>query len=105
MSPLPTFLSNVTCAVLRYFVRNPQAADTLEGIARWRLLEEAVQRTTEETGEALAWLVAAGLLRCTEVPGCVPVYSLAAGRQDDAERLLSAGGSPDGNPGSAGSGR
>jgi hypothetical protein len=29
--------------VLAYFVRHPHAADDLEGIARWRLLETAVR--------------------------------------------------------------
>ena len=35
--------------ILSYFLRNPQAADNLEGVARWRLLEQTVHRSVEET--------------------------------------------------------
>jgi hypothetical protein len=46
--------------VLSYFVRNPRAADTLEGVARWRLLQDQVSRTCQETEVALQWLVDQG---------------------------------------------
>ena len=39
--------------ILSYFLRNPLAADTLEGVARWRLLDEVVYRKVEETRAAL----------------------------------------------------
>lgn len=74
--------------ILRYFLRHPRAADTLEGIVRWRLLEETVQRKTEETARALAWLVDAGLLHREAMPGGEPAYSLARERKAEAERLL-----------------
>jgi hypothetical protein len=48
--------------VLAYFVRHPQAADSLEGVARWRLLEETIYRRVEEVEEALRWLVERGFL-------------------------------------------
>lgn len=48
--------------VLRYFVENPQAADSLEGIARWRLLEEPVRRRVDEVARAIEWLVGEGFL-------------------------------------------
>jgi hypothetical protein len=56
--------------VLSYFLRNPQAADTLEGVARWRLLDEPVHRSVEEINQALEWLVAQGFLVTGE--SCVP---------------------------------
>jgi len=43
--------------ILRYFLRHPEAADSIYGIARWRLLEEAVHRSVESTATALRWLV------------------------------------------------
>jgi len=89
MSPTPNFPSDVTRAVLSYFLRHPRAADTLEGITRWRLMEEAVLRATQETDSALAWLVSAGFLRRTAVAGGAPVYSLAEERREEAERLFS----------------
>lgn len=48
--------------VMRYFLRNPQAADNLEGVARWRLAEEHVHHTIQRTWEALEWLVRKGFL-------------------------------------------
>lgn len=62
--------------VLEYFVRNPQAAGTLEGLARWRLLQETVHRRVEETAEALEWLVAEGFLKETLTTYSNPIYSL-----------------------------
>ena len=74
--------------VLRYFVHNPQAADSLEGVARWRLLEETVQRHVEATHQALNWLVAQGFLRQVTSPGTGPIFSLNAERRGEAERFL-----------------
>jgi hypothetical protein len=48
--------------ILRYFLRNPRGADTLEGIARWRLLEERLYSSIEETDRALNSLVSQGFL-------------------------------------------
>ena len=48
--------------ILKYFLRNPAATDTLEGVARWRLLDEKVQRSIQETTQALEWLVEKGML-------------------------------------------
>jgi hypothetical protein len=62
--------------ILDYFVRNPGAADNLEGIARWRLLETMVQRSLAETERAIRWLVAEGFLCVKEVPGSGKVFLL-----------------------------
>jgi hypothetical protein len=78
----------VTRHVLSYFVRNPQAVDSLEGLARWRLLDEVVHLRVSETHEALAWLVERGILLQTEGPGRAPVFSLDPERKEEAERLL-----------------
>ena len=37
-------------------------ADTLEGIARWRLLEERVSLSVRQTEAALKWLVEQGFI-------------------------------------------
>ena len=71
--------------VLGYFVRNPQAIDNLEGIVRWRLLEERVHRTFQETESALAWLVQEGYLHEEVNPGGAPLYRL---NTTQAERAL-----------------
>jgi hypothetical protein len=81
--------------VLGHFVRNPQAADTLEGIARWRLLRETVFRSLEETAEALDWLVAEGFLNETSTTYSKPIYSLNTQAIDEAKELLAEEGSPE----------
>jgi hypothetical protein len=73
--------------VLSYFMRNPQAADDLEGIARWRLLDELIRSRVEETRHALAWLVARGFL-LERVAGADPVFTLNPEKIDEARRLL-----------------
>lgn len=78
----------VTRDVLSYFLRNPQAADSVEGVARWRLLNEIVHRRVDETQQALAWLVEAGFLTESALTGVEPVYRLRPGMAKAAERLL-----------------
>ncbi len=43
--------------VMSYFLKHPNAADSLEGVARWRLLQERIDRTVAETHVAIQWLV------------------------------------------------
>jgi hypothetical protein len=74
--------------ILSYYVKHPMAADTCEGLARWRLLEEYVEQTTRETEKALEWLVAHGFLSATTGPGNRRVFVLNADRRQDAETFV-----------------
>jgi hypothetical protein len=74
--------------VLSYFLRNPRAADSLEGVARWRLLDEAIRHRVTATHDALVWLVERGLLRQMEGPGLEPIFSLNPAKAEDAKQLL-----------------
>ena len=75
--------------VLGYFVRNPKTADTLEGIARWRLLEERVQKSLLQTEAAIDWLVGQGYLEEVTVAGSKEtIFRLNPERRSDAVRLL-----------------
>jgi hypothetical protein len=82
-------------AVLRYFVRHPEAADSFEGIVTFRLLEATVQRHVEEVREALDWLVEQGFLdavptRASRVARETnAIFSLNHDRRLEAERFLS----------------
>jgi hypothetical protein len=73
--------------ILSYFARNPRAADSLEGIARWRLLDEVVRRKVNETYEALQWLVKEELLLETAASGA-PIYRLNPARSAETESTL-----------------
>jgi hypothetical protein len=74
--------------ILSYFVRNPQAADSLEGVARWRLMDEMIRRTVDETQAALAWLVAQGYLTSRTSPGGAVTFSLNPERVEEARQFL-----------------
>jgi hypothetical protein len=70
--------------VLGYFVRNPQAADNLEGVARWRLLEVQIQNSLVQTEAAVEWLVAQGFLLEFGSRGSGRLFRLNPARRDDA---------------------
>lgn len=74
--------------ILSYFVRNPNAADTIEGVARERLLEETIHRNVQQTAAAMAWLVEQGFLEVVQIPGGRRIYRLNTSKQDDAVRFL-----------------
>jgi hypothetical protein len=74
--------------ILSYFVRNPQAADNLEGIVRWRLLNETVHRKVDETRGALAWLIDNGYLTQAAPLTSDPIFMLNPEKRDQAEQLL-----------------
>jgi hypothetical protein len=78
----------LTKEIIRYYMRNPNAADTLEGLARWRLLEQTVHDTVSEVQEAVSWLVREGLLRKTLCFASPPLFELNRERIDDCKRYL-----------------
>jgi hypothetical protein len=73
--------------VLEYFLRNPQAADDLEGVARWRLMSQMIYRDVEETSQALDWLVEKGLLTRISRPGSA-FFRLQADQRAGAEAFV-----------------
>jgi hypothetical protein len=74
--------------ILRYFVRNPQAADSLEGVARWRLMDEVIRRKLDETQAALEWLVVEGYLNTSVSPGGTVTFSLNPTPAKDIQQFL-----------------
>jgi len=54
--------SQIVHEILAYLAEHPDAHDTLEGIAEWWLLEQEIKRRTAQVKEALAELVAQGLV-------------------------------------------
>jgi hypothetical protein len=80
----------VVTQVLAYFVRHPHAADDLEGVARWRLLETAVRTRVQETHDALEWLVGRGFLDRVTTPGSTAVFRLNTAARDEIHAFLEA---------------
>lgn len=74
--------------ILSYLLRNPSAADSFDGIARWRLLEEIARRSVASTESAMHWLIANNYLIEDKIPGGKAIYRLNLNRRKDAERLV-----------------
>ncbi len=75
--------------ILDYFLRNANAADDLEGIVRFRLLEQAIFRRVSEVSETLEWLVSAGLLNKTMTPGSKgAIFNLDELKRAQAEKFV-----------------
>ncbi len=73
--------------ILRYFMQHPQASDDLEGIARWRLLQERVIRQVEEVRNALELLVQMDLLHQHVNPVAGKRYSLNPDRVLESQKF------------------
>jgi hypothetical protein len=82
---------DVAKEILRYFLRNPGAADNLIGIARWRLMQESVRHSVEKTGEALKWLITEGYIREEQHLASGRIFHLNAELRDEAEEFLRLG--------------
>ncbi len=76
--------------ILAYFLRNPKAIDSLEGVARWRLQGERIRREVEDASQALEWLVDQGFLQKISSPLAEPVYRLNEAKHSAVERFLEA---------------
>lgn len=74
--------------ILSYFLRHREAADTVEGIARWRLLEDMVKRRIDETQAAIQWLVAQSLLIQESGVATQPMFRLNPRTSAQADRLV-----------------
>ena len=83
-------VSRPALEILTYFLRNPAAIDSLEGIAQWRLLEQAILPTISETESALKWLVDEGYLIEIERPLSPRLFQLNPEKNETAGNLLRA---------------
>jgi hypothetical protein len=90
--------SEIERDILEYLVDHSDAADTLEGVAEWWLLQHAIRSRTADVAEALADLVARGLLIEETRAGARPHYRVNQQRRADIARLVRPGGSREGEP-------
>ena len=75
---------NLAREILAYFLRNPQSADDLHGITRWRLLDQMIHHALHDTRAALDLLVQEGFLTKESITGSDPIFRLNSERQTDA---------------------
>ena len=76
--------------ILRYFVRNPRAADTVEGVARWRLLDEKIHSNLEQVTRAIGWLVSRKLLVSESSPPSTSIFHLNQQAEKKIQNFLEA---------------
>jgi len=62
--------------LLDYLEKNPDAGDTLEGIANWWLEQQRVEQVVDEVAEALDYLVQIGVVQVHKLRGGVPIYKV-----------------------------
>lgn len=74
--------------VLGYLTDNPDAQDTLEGIVEWWLLERRIESRTVKVQEALAELVASGLIVERQGSDSRLRYSINAEKQEQIRALI-----------------
>lgn len=80
--------SEIVQSLLGYLLNNPDAQDTLEGIVEWWLLQMKLESNTVKVKEALADLVAKGLIiECTGSDSRLR-YMIRNGKTDEIRALL-----------------
>jgi hypothetical protein len=79
--------ADVARQILAYFLRNPDAADTAEGVARWRVMDEQIRHSVRETLVALKWLVAKGYLQESSSRSSGSIFRLRGDRSDERRKL------------------
>lgn len=85
--------------ILAYFLRNPRSVDTLEGVVRWRLLEEKIFSTVEDTRKVIEWLIDQKYLSRISTPGKDPLYGIDAQDVERAAEFLRNSRLSEGEPG------
>jgi hypothetical protein len=73
---------------MNYFLRNPNAADDLHGIAGFRLLDQAIYRHVADVSDALEWLVSVGWLNKRTSASSTPIFSLNKSARREAEKFV-----------------
>ncbi len=74
--------------LLRYLVDHPEARDTLEGIAKWWLLEQEIREEKTKVQEALAGLVAKGFVVEERMEDGRRVFGMNEERREAITRLI-----------------
>ncbi len=67
---------DITRMILDYLRNNLEAGDTLEGISRWWLETERVNRSVDEVSNVLEELNKKGIVTRQDVRGSNPIYKI-----------------------------
>ena len=80
-------ITEIAAQIMAHMLRNPDAVDSLEGLSRFRLLEERIQQSVADTEEALRWLVRMGWVLEEGTGQGARSYRLNPARAKDAIKL------------------
>ena len=80
--------SHIAQAILAYLAENPDAQDTLAGIAEWWLLEQQIKTQTAMVKEVLAELVSGELLLERKSPDSQVHYRINSGKLKEIKAML-----------------
>ena len=80
-------------AILQYLSKNPEAMDSMEGIARFWIIRQRIEAHVGDVEGALQYLVDEGFLQVREAAGAShnksrQLYSLNANRRAEVRALL-----------------
>lgn len=81
----------VALKILNYLAEHPNAADTVEGIVQWWLLEREIVEEEEKVGQALDLLVRKGLLVSVQAADARRHYHLNAKQIEEIKKLIRKG--------------
>ena len=84
-------MHELSLQILAYLADNPEANDTVEGIAQWWLLEQRLDEQPTRVEKALAELAGAGLVCASRGADGRTRYRLAPDREPEIRVLLSGG--------------
>ncbi len=82
---------SVAREIMSYFLEHPEAIDSLEGIARWRLMLRQIDRTVEETAVALRVLISDDLIEEIQSESGPSLYRLNPGTRKEAQLIFKGG--------------
>jgi hypothetical protein len=83
-----TEVPEVALAILRYLAKQPDAKDTLDGIAQWWLLREWTERKIHVVEQAVTLLITSDLIVETRREGQPPLYALNGRKREEIAQVL-----------------
>lgn len=75
-------------AILRYLVEHPDAKDACDGVSRWWLPGDLVNRQGSGVQEALDFLVSRGWLTARKTRSSKKIYGLNKERLEEVEEFM-----------------
>jgi hypothetical protein len=81
-------VADIAREILRYLDHNPEAKDTLDGIAQWWLRRKQDKPVLGDVEGAVSWLCSRGLLLETCRPGVPPYYRLNPQQLEAISKIL-----------------